>query len=111
MRFLRRRKKLSAAMLVVLIVVIGAATLAIRFVASFSPVPLVISKETTYITKPLRSDGTPDYVRGDEPAAQRRRNTKKQRRRAVLEGGGAPPDTKGLPHEVFPDARHSAAAG
>ena len=62
MRFLRRRKKLSAAMLVVLIVVIGAATLAIRFVASFSPVPLVISKETTYITKPLRSDGTPDYV-------------------------------------------------
>ena len=62
MRFLRKHKILSAAALVVLIVVIAVATLAIRFVASFSPVPLVISKETTYITEPLRSDGTPDYV-------------------------------------------------
>jgi hypothetical protein len=59
MQFLRRHKILSAAMLVVLIVVAG---LVIQFVATFLPVSLVISKETTYITEPLRSDGAPDYV-------------------------------------------------
>ena len=59
MGFLRRHKKLSAAVLVLAIFFVG---FVVRFVVSFMPVPLVISKETTYITEPLRSDGTPDYV-------------------------------------------------
>jgi hypothetical protein len=58
MGFVRRHKKVSAT---ILIVVAVTATLVVRFVASFLPVPLVISKETTYITEPLCSDGTPDY--------------------------------------------------
>ena len=62
MGFFRRHRILSAMLLVFLVLVIGIAVLAVRFVASFSPVPLVISKETTYITEPLRSDGTPDYL-------------------------------------------------
>jgi hypothetical protein len=33
-----------------------------RAISSLRPVPYVISKETTWITEPLRSDGTVDYV-------------------------------------------------
>jgi hypothetical protein len=59
MGFVRRHKKLSAVVLVLVIVNVG--FFIWRF-AGFLPVRLVISKETTYITEPLRSDGTPDYL-------------------------------------------------
>jgi hypothetical protein len=59
MGFFRRHKKLSATLLVV---VIAVTAFVIRFAITFLPVPLVISKETTYITQPLRSDGSPDYL-------------------------------------------------
>lgn len=59
MGFIRRHKLLTATV-VILVVVVG--TFVVRFLASFLPVPLVISKETTYITEPLRPDGTPDYL-------------------------------------------------
>ena len=51
MGFVRRHKRISAT---ILIAVAMAVTIVVRFAVSFLPVPLVISKETTYITEPLR---------------------------------------------------------
>lgn len=59
MRFIRRHKVLTTAVLLSLIAAVG---IAIRFVTAFADVPFVISKETTYITEPLRPDGQPDYL-------------------------------------------------
>jgi hypothetical protein len=36
--------------------------LAVKRVTDLFSVPVVLSKETTYITEPLRKDGTPDYL-------------------------------------------------
>ena len=59
MRFVSRHKKLSAAMLILAIAFMG---IVVWLVVGMFGVPVTISKETTYITEPLRADGYPDYV-------------------------------------------------
>ena len=51
-------------------------------------VAITISKETTYITGPLRKDGYVDYVAALEPAFPSGRHAGEQRGRALPEGHG-----------------------
>ena len=51
---------------------------------------MTISKETTYITEPLRADGYPDYIAALNQRCSRGVTPEKQRRRAILEGDGWP---------------------
>ena len=72
---------------------------------------LTISKETTYITEPLRADGYPDYV----AALDRRfsRDVTPENNAAVLFWQAMGPMRTGQEklREVFPDAGHPTAAG
>ena len=74
-------------------------------------VAITISKETTYITEPLRKDGYVDYVAALNRAFPRGRHAGKQRRRALPEGHGARRDCPAASRRVFQDARHPAAPG
>lgn len=67
MTFRWKSKKFRA--VAVVVVVLGA--LAIKWIVDWFGVPVVLSKETTYITEPLRKDGLPDYL-----AALNQRNSK-----------------------------------
>ena len=57
---------------------------------------VTISKETTYITEPLRRRLS-RLRRRVEPALPPRRDAREQRRRAILESGRAATDPRGTP--------------
>lgn len=59
MGFFRRHKRLSVLMLIATIMLVA---FGIRQFVSKSSIPAVVSRETTYLTEPLRADGFPDYV-------------------------------------------------
>ena len=62
MGFVRRHKILSAVIVVIIVAVGVAGLVAVRFITNTANIAPVVSKETTYITEPLRPDGYPDYV-------------------------------------------------
>ena len=67
MGFFRRHNNLSAVITIIIVVI---ASVSLRFLMSRADIAPAISKQTTYLTKPLRADGYPDYA-----AAMNRRNS------------------------------------
>lgn len=72
---------------------------------------VTISKETTYITEPLRPDGYPGLSGRLESAVQPRCDVGEQSGGVVLAGGWAECYQRRTSQKVSPDVRHPAAAG